>query len=101
MFAPLLDGLAAIEGVTVWGPPTMDDRTPTVAFTVDGQRPDEVASALAALHIATWAGHSYAVEAVDQLGLADRGGVVRAGVVAYVDDEDVARLLHAVEQLAT
>ena len=76
----------------------MDDRTPTVAFTVDGQRPDDVAAALAAQRIATWAGHSYAVEAVDQLGLADRGGVVRAGVVAYIDDDDVARLL-AVEKL--
>jgi cysteine desulfurase family protein (TIGR01976 family) len=101
VFAPLLEGLAAIEGVTVWGPATVDDRTPTVAFTVDGHRPDAVASALAAQQIATWAGHSYALEAVDQLGLADRGGVVRAGVVAYVDGDDVARLLHAVERLIT
>ena len=81
MFAPLLDGLQAIAGVHVWGPPTIDGRTPTVAFTVDGTHPDEVAAALAAERIATWAGHSYAVEVVDQLGLADRGGVVRAGVV--------------------
>ena len=55
----------------VWGPPTMEGRTPTVAFTVDGHHPDAVAAALAAERIATWAGHSYAVEVVDQLGLAD------------------------------
>jgi selenocysteine lyase/cysteine desulfurase len=100
VFSPLLDGLAALHGVHVWGPSTREGRTPTVAFTVAGRHPDEVAAALAADRIATWAGHSYAVEAVDQLGLADRGGVVRAGVVAYVEPGDVARLLDAVEKLA-
>ena len=53
-------------------------------------RPSEVAAELAAVRIATWAGHSYAVEAVDQLGLAERGGVVRAGVVAYVEPRGVS-----------
>ena len=62
--------------------------------------PSAVAGALAGQRIATWAGHSYAVEVVDQLGLADRGGVVRAGVVAYIDDEDVARLVDAVRRIA-
>ena len=79
----------------------MDERTPTVAFTVDGHHPDAVAKTLAAERIATWAGHSYAVEAVDQLGLTDSGGIVRAGVTAYVDDEDVQRLLRVVEKLAS
>ncbi len=101
VFAPLLDGLLAAEGVTVWGPASMEGRTPTVAFTVDGHHPDAVAAALASERIATWAGHSYAVEAVDQLGLTDSGGIVRAGVTAYVDGEDVQRLLRVVEKLAT
>jgi cysteine desulfurase family protein (TIGR01976 family) len=100
VFAPLLDGLTRIDGVRVWGPTDAAVRTPTAAFTVAGRHPDEVAAALAADRIATWAGHSYAVEVVDQLGLADRGGVVRAGVVAYVDDSDVTRLLVALEKLA-
>ncbi len=100
VFAPLLDGLGAIPGVRVWGPPTMDGRVPTVAFTVDGVDPDEVVTRLATERIATWAGHSYAVEAVDQLGLAASGGVVRAGVVRYIDADDVTRLLTAVERIA-
>ena len=50
--APLLDGLLAIEGVTVFGPPTMTGRTPTVAFTVEGHHPDAVAGALALQRIA-------------------------------------------------
>jgi len=100
VFDPLLSGLRALPGVRVWGPPSMEGRTPTVAFTVEGCPPDAVATALAAQRIATWAGHSYAVEVVGQLGLADRGGVVRAGVVRYIEPDDVTRLLDAVARLA-
>jgi cysteine desulfurase family protein (TIGR01976 family) len=99
VFVPLLEGLQSMAGVRVWGPPTMEGRVPTVAFTLEGRSPDEVAAALATEHIATWAGHSYAVEAVDQLGLARTGGVVRAGVVRYVEPDDVSRLLDAVDRL--
>jgi selenocysteine lyase/cysteine desulfurase len=67
---------------------------------VEGHPPDEVAKRLAAEQIAVWAGDSYAVSAVEHLGLADRGGVVRAGVVRYVSGDDVARLLDAVGRIA-
>lgn len=101
VFRPLLEGLQAIPGVRVWGPPTMADRAPTAAFTIDGMHSDDVAAALAAEKIAVWSGHSYALEVVDQLGLAPTGGVVRAGVVRYIDPEDVDRLLDVVRRLAT
>jgi cysteine desulfurase family protein (TIGR01976 family) len=100
VFRPLLDGLQSMVGVRVFGPAGMSGRTPTVAFTIDGCEPDEVAQILADHHIAVWSGHSYAVEVVDQLGLARSGGVVRAGVVRYVDAHDVTRLLDAVERIA-
>ena len=100
VFQPLLDGLVAIPGVTVWGPHDLVDRVPTVAFTVEGRTPDEVARALAGERIAVWSGHNYALGPVEALGLMTSGGVVRAGVVRYVTDEDVARLLAAVERLA-
>jgi cysteine desulfurase family protein (TIGR01976 family) len=100
VFAPLLAGLLDLDGVTIVGPATIEARTPTVAFTIDGHTPEEVSQALAGERIATWWGHSYAVEAVDHLGLADRGGVVRAGLAAYTTGGDVARLLDAVARLA-
>jgi cysteine desulfurase family protein (TIGR01976 family) len=100
VFAPLLDGLQQIPGVRLWGIPGLEGRTPTAAFTVDGIHPDEVAVALAAEGIACWSGHSYAVEAVEHLGLAGSGGVVRVGVSRYVEPADVTHLLAAVERLA-
>lgn len=101
LFAPLLDGLNAINGVTVWGVKGLVGRTPTAAFTVAGCAPAEVSQALAAEKVAVWDGHNYAVEVVDQLGLADKGGVVRAGISRYLEPADVERLLRVVERLAT
>nr|MBU6202737.1 cysteine desulfurase-like protein [Acidobacteriota bacterium] len=96
VFAPLLHGLLSMPRVKVWGPQTLDGRTPTVAFTVDGVPPDKVAESLAAKKIAVWSGSSYAVELVSHLGLTESGGVVRAGVVRYVTNDDVQRLIDAV-----
>jgi selenocysteine lyase/cysteine desulfurase len=100
LFAPLLEGLQAIPGVKVWGPHGLDGRVPTAAFTIHNVAPAAVAAALAADRIAVWDGHNYAVEVVQQLGLAEMGGVVRAGVVRYIEPDDVNRLLTTVARLA-
>ena len=100
VFEPLLTGLQSIAGVHVYGPAGMAGRTPTAAFTIDGVAPFETAKAMAAENIAVWDGHNYAVEVVDSLGLADSGGVVRAGLARYIEDDDVQRLLQVVDQLA-
>jgi len=100
LFAPLLEGLQEIPGVKVWGPRGLDGRVPTAAFTIHNVAPAAVAAALAADRIAVWDGHNYAVEVVQQLGLAEMGGVVRAGVVRYIEPDDVNRLLTTVARLA-
>ena len=78
----------------------MAGRTPTAAFTIDGVTPGTAALALAADKIAVWDGHNYALDVVDQLGLATSGGVIRAGVARYIEHDDVQRLLRTVERLA-
>jgi cysteine desulfurase family protein (TIGR01976 family) len=100
VFEPLLTGLQAIDGVTVYGPAGMEGRTPTAAFTVRGRSPYEVATALAAERVAVWDGHNYAVEVVESLELASTGGVVRAGLARYIEHDDVQRLLRVVDRLA-
>jgi cysteine desulfurase family protein (TIGR01976 family) len=101
VFLPLLNGLQNIDGIKVWGRPTLEGRVPTVSFTIKGHHPNHVAQALAEAKIAVWSGSSYAVEAVDQLGLTESGGVVRAGVTRYVTAHDVDRLLEVVTSLAS
>lgn len=101
VFAPLLDGLLDMEHVEVRGPKELADRTPTVAFTVDGHHPRAVAAALAERKIAVWSGDYYAVEVMRTLGLDASGGAVRAGVVRYTTPADVDRLLEAVADLGS
>lgn len=95
-----LDGLAELDRVTLHGPDTADDRTPTFAVTVAGHRPDEVATALAGEGIAAWSGHYYAIEPMRRLGLLDAGGAVRIGFVHYHGPDDVDRVLAALADLA-
>jgi cysteine desulfurase family protein (TIGR01976 family) len=95
LLARMVDGLGSIEGVTMHGSPR--DRTPTVMFSVRGRSPLEVAAALAAVRVAVWHGNYYALELSSFLGL-EPDGAVRAGVVHYNDEQDVDRLLEAVER---
>jgi cysteine desulfurase family protein (TIGR01976 family) len=89
-----LDGLP--ESCTLYGPPTMEGRLPTFAFTVAGRTPQEVAVHLGEAGIAVWHGNYYAVEVMGALGLED--GAVRVGIVHYNTAAEVDRLL---EQLGS
>ncbi len=93
VFARLLAGLQQRDDVTLLGSPAR--RTPTVAFTVRGESPQQTAARLGAVGVAVWAGDYYAIELMRAVGLADSGGTVRAGVVGYTCDDDVDRLLEA------
>ena len=91
VFARLLDGLTARDDVELVGSPSR--RTPTVAFLKRGETPQRTAERLAQQGVCVWAGHYYALELMQLLGLPD--GAVRAGVVGYTSDDDVDRLLSA------
>ena len=94
----LLDGLHARDRVTVYGPPTMQGRVPTVSFNVAGHSPTP--SPRTSPPVTSRCGAATAaLEVVGQLDLAESGGVVRAGVVAYITADDVERLLAAIDQL--
>lgn len=95
----LLAGLARIPGLRLYGPPTMDGRVPTFAFTLAGHHPDTVAAHLAARDIFCWSGHFYAIEVIRRLGLQDAGGLVRVGLAQYSTADEVDRLIAALEEL--
>jgi len=98
LFARLLDGLAGMGHVTLYGKAAR--RAPTAFFTVAGMSPREVAVYLADRGINVWNGDNYAYELCGALGLR-AGGAVRAGLVHYNDASDVDRLLTAVADLAS
>ncbi len=92
-------GLLAIPGVTVYGPPPTEPRTPTVAFTVRGMGSEDVAKALADRAVFVSNGDFYATTAVRRLGHAE-DGVVRAGCACYTTLDEVNRLVEGVAEVA-
>jgi selenocysteine lyase/cysteine desulfurase len=95
----LESGLRAIPKVVVHAPQSSGGRAPTTIFNIDGRDPDWVARELAQRRIAVWSGDNYACELIDALGLRERGGAVRAGIVRYTTSDDIDALLAALTDL--
>lgn len=93
------EGLESIDSVQLYGPRPGSPRTPTVAFTVKGMPSRDVATALAERGVFVSHGDFYAKTVVDRLGQSETG-LVRAGCGVYTTDDEVARLITGVAQLA-
>lgn len=99
----LIGGLQGIDGVTLYGltdPARFAWRVPTVACTLDGYTPRQVAEHLGDQGIFVWDGDYYALAVMQRLGLAERGGAVRIGPVHYNTAAEIDRALEALRELA-
>ncbi|MDQ6434197.1 cysteine desulfurase-like protein [Mesorhizobium sp. LHD-90] len=98
----LIDGLKTLPDVTVQGitaPEAMARRVPTISFITPHHAPRELAAALAGQNVFAWSGHNYAVEVIDRLGLAERGGVLRLGLAHYNTAAEVDFVLDALRRV--
>jgi cysteine desulfurase family protein (TIGR01976 family) len=100
--ARLLAGLAERRRFKVWGitePSRLDRRVPTISITAADRSPADIARHLAERHLYVWNGNMYALELSERLGLEDKGGLLRIGLVHYNTAEEVDRLLQALDEL--
>jgi cysteine desulfurase family protein (TIGR01976 family) len=100
LFRYLLEGLQAIPGLTLYGitePTRLHERAPTAAIRLAHLSPQEASARLAAHGIATYAGHFYAVQVIERLGLSERGGVLRVGLSHYNTRHEVDLLLELLD----
>jgi cysteine desulfurase family protein (TIGR01976 family) len=95
----LWEGLSAIKGVTVYGPPPTARRTPTVSFTVANVPSSKVAASLAERGVFVSHGDFYAATIIQRLGLGDEG-LVRAGCACYTTAQEISRLIDGVRAIA-
>ena len=95
----LIDGLDTIRGLT--DPARFTERVPTVSVSIDGVDPRSAARALGRQGIFVWDGDFYATGLIERLGKAERGGVLRLGLVHYNTADEVDRTVEAVDALAT
>jgi len=98
--ARLIEGLAAVPGVRIYGPPANAARTSTVSFTLEGRHAHDVAEVLGAHGLFVWDGDFYAARFVQLAGLATRGGLVRVGLCPYSTADEVERVIAVVAELA-
>jgi cysteine desulfurase/selenocysteine lyase len=93
-----MEVLAAIPGVTVYGPPIGEARGAVVAFSVRGLHPHDVAALLDAEGIAVRAGHHCAQPLMRRLGVV---GTARASFSVFNTPEEIEALAAAVAKLET
>lgn len=100
----LIADVSSVPGVHIRGitdPARVDERAPTIAFTVDGHHPRDVAAFLGDRAISVWDGDYYAWELIRALGLAQSGGMVRVGLVHYNTPAEIDRLTEALRELVS
>ena len=100
--AQLLSGLREIKGIQVYGitnPQQLAGRVPTIACTITGHTPRELAERLATQGIFAWDGNYYALGVMERLGLEDKGGALRLGMAHYNTLDEIDRVLECLEQV--
>jgi selenocysteine lyase/cysteine desulfurase len=93
------EGLGAIKGVRLYGPPPGVPRTPTVVFTVGGVSTTDIALSLAKQGVFASNGDFYASTVVERYGQ-QPDGFVRTGCACYTTMAEVERLIDGVASAA-
>lgn len=96
---PLLEFLSQHPRVELIGRSSTKLRAPTVAFTVDGMDPGDIASQLAARGIGIGNGNCYAYRLMEALSIDPDQGVARLSFVHYTKEEEMDFLLESLEAI--
>lgn len=100
----VLDVLEEMPGVTIYGLTDrrrLEERVPTVSFTLKGRHPRKIAEALGSEGIYVWDGNYYALAVTERLGLEESGGMVHVGPVHYNSVEEVEKLRVALGRIVS
>ena len=92
----LLDGLKSLPGVMIYGitdRARFGERCATVSFRIGDHNPIKIAEFLGDRGIFTWDGNFYALNLSERLGVEQKGGVLRVGIVHYNTADEIDRLL--------
>jgi cysteine desulfurase / selenocysteine lyase len=87
-----LERLPEVEGITLYGPDSVDKRGGVVPFTIEGMHPHDIAELCDREAVCVRAGHHCAQPLMRCLGV---GATARASFHVYNAREDVDRLVHA------
>ena len=92
--------LNTMEKITVIGKDFSNKkRTPTVSFTHKHKTPNEICKILGENNICAWAGHFYALKAIQKLKLEKIGGVTRLGICVYNTEEEIRKTIDLISKI--
>ena len=100
----LIETVQSVAGTRIYGITDLDrldERVPTVSFTVEGRDPEKIADAIGQRGFYVWNGHNYALAVVERLGLLDAGGMIRVGPVHYNTINEIERFGEVLRQVAS
>src|SRR6266404_5408081 len=99
----LIEGLEALPGAHIFGitdRARFGERCATISFRIGEHNPTEIAAFLGERGLFTWDGNFYALNLSERLGVEQKGGVLRVGIVHYNTAEEVDRLLAALKEFS-
>ncbi len=100
----LIGAVESVAGTRIYGVTDMnrlDERVPTVSFTLEGRDPEKVADAIGNQNVYVWNGHNYALAVVERLGLLEAGGMIRVGPVHYNTLDEIAHFGEVLRKVAS
>jgi cysteine desulfurase family protein (TIGR01976 family) len=98
LISSLIERLQTIPDLRIYGitdPHRFDERCSTLSLRIGDHHPTAIARFLAERAIFTWDGNYYALNLSERLGVEQKGGLLRIGLVHYNTIEEVERLLSA------
>ena len=98
LLQPLLDAVKDRNDLRLLGPSEADRRAPTVALALN-RSAEPVAEKLAELGIMAGGGDFYAVRALTAMGIDPEEGVLRLSFTHYTSQEEVDKLIKALDQV--
>jgi len=99
----VIQTIQSVPGARIYGLTDLkrlEQRLPTVSFTLEGREPRKVAELLAKEGFYVWDGNYYALAVTERLGVENKGGMVRVGPVHYNTAEEVTRFGEALKKIA-
>jgi cysteine desulfurase family protein (TIGR01976 family) len=99
----LIEAIESVPGTRIHGVTDLnhlEERVPTVSFTLEGRDPEKIADAIGKQGVYVWNGHNYALAVVERLGLLEAGGMIRVGPVHYNTMEEVGRFSEILRTVA-
>jgi selenocysteine lyase/cysteine desulfurase len=104
LISKLIEGLQTVPGLRIYGitdPHRFEERCSTISLRIGDHHPKSIATFLAERGIFTWDGNYYALNLSERLGVEQKGGMLRIGLVHYNTLTEVERLVGALHDFAS